>query len=143
MRQEIRLAYRFLLAVVFVSLLGACAPASRELSGDEKASVLVFSEEKTDNLLAGLSSDDYATFSRDFDAEMLRAMTPDQFEALKKDREARLGSYLSRKVASVLRSGEFYTVIYDASFEKDDHVAMRVVFRVDDPHQISGLWFNK
>jgi hypothetical protein len=42
-----------------------------------------------------------------------------------------------------VEQGEFYSVIYDAVFEKDDAVAMRVVYRIADPHQISGLWFNK
>jgi hypothetical protein len=34
-------------------------------------------------------------------------------------------------------------VVYTAKFEKDDNVTVRVVFRAEDPHQISGLWFNK
>jgi hypothetical protein len=34
-------------------------------------------------------------------------------------------------------------VIYDARFTKDDAVTMRVVFRAAQPHEISGLWFDK
>jgi hypothetical protein len=46
-------------------------------------------------------------------------------------------------VNSVAQTGDFYVVIYDTKFEKDDNVTVRVVFRVADPHQVSGLWFNK
>jgi thymidine phosphorylase len=74
---------------------------------------------------------------------MLNAMTKDQFDAMKKDRDAKLGLYVSRQVNSVVQDGEFYAVIYDAKFEKDDAVVMRVVFRIAEPHQVSGLWFNK
>jgi hypothetical protein len=62
---------------------------------------------------------------------------------LKKDRDAKLGLYVSRTVNSVIQTGDFYAVIYDAKFEKDEAVVIRVVFRLADPHQVSGLWFNK
>lgn len=62
---------------------------------------------------------------------------------LKIDRDSKLGLYISREVNSVVQTGEFYAVLYDAKFEKDDAVTVRVVFRVAEPHEISGLWFNK
>jgi hypothetical protein len=74
---------------------------------------------------------------------MLKAMGETQFETLKKDRDSKLGAYLSRQVNSVVQDGDFYAVIYDAKFEKDEAIIMRVVFRVKEPHEISGLWFNK
>ena len=74
---------------------------------------------------------------------MLSAMPQAQFVALKKDRDATLGLYLSRQVNSVVKQGDFYVVIYNAKFEKDADVTVRVVFRIAEPHEISGLWFNK
>jgi len=105
--------------------------------------VLAFSETKSDNLLAGMNANDYAAFSKDFDQDMLNAMTQTEFDKLKKDRDTKLGLYVSREVNSVVQQGDFYAVIYDAKFEKDDAVTVRVVFRVADPHEVSGLWFNK
>jgi len=90
-----------------------------------------------------MNANDYTQFSEDFDKEMLNAMTSDNFVSLKKDRDSKLGLYISREVNSVVQTGEFYAVIYDAEFEKDDAVIVRVVFRVTEPHEISGLWFNK
>ena len=43
----------------------------------------------------------------------------------------------------MVQQGEFYVVHYDAKFEKEGAVTVRVVFRIADPHQVSGLWFNK
>ena len=98
---------------------------------------------KTDNLLAGMNAGDYAVFSQDFDQDMLSAMTETEFDKLKADRDLKLGLYVSREVDSVVQTGDFYAVIYDAKFEKDGAVTMRVVFRIAEPHEISGLWFNK
>jgi major membrane immunogen (membrane-anchored lipoprotein) len=135
-----------LLAVVLASLLTACGGAKEtELSGEEKDAVLAYSEAKTENMMAGMKAGDYAAFSQDFDQPMLDAMPQEAFVKLKQDYDGKLGAYVSRKVNRVMQSqsGKFVAVIYDAVFEKDDAVSMRVVFRADDPHQISGLWFNK
>jgi len=144
MRNEKSISVLFLVALLS-SLLAGCAsqtPAPT-LTSDDQAAVLEFAEAKTDNLLAGMNAKDYAMFSRDFDQDMLKAMSQAQFDTLKKDRDAKLGLYLSRKVNSVVKQGDFYSVLYDAEFEKDDAVTVRVVFRVAEPHEISGLWFNK
>jgi len=136
--------YVFWLAVLLVSLLAGCGGSQgTTITGADKDAVLVYSEAKTDNLLAGMNANDYAMFSKDFDQDMARAMTQAEFDKLKKDRDAKLGLYVSRTVNSVVQTGDFYAVIYDAVFEKDDAVTVRVVFRVAEPHEVSGLWFNK
>lgn len=135
--------YISLLALILTGLFAACGSQGVTLSDVDREAVLAFSESKTDNLLAGMNAGDYAVFSKDFDADMSKAMTESQFADLKQDRDAKLGLYLSRQVNSVVEQGGFYVVIYAAEFEKDDNVTMRVVFRVEEPHQVSGLWFNK
>lgn len=132
-----------LLTVLLVGALTGCGPRETVLSGEESDAVLAFSEAKTDNLLAGMNAGDYAVFSKDFDQDMLNGIPEAGFAKLKADRDAKLGLYVSRQVNRVVRSGDFYAVIYDAKFEKDDAVSVRVVFRVAEPHEVSGLWFNK
>lgn len=131
------------LALITLLALSSCASQGTTLTGADRDAVVAFTESKTDNLLAGLSAGDYAVFSADFDADMLKAMTQAQFDSLKQDRDAKLGAYVSRTVNTVTQQGDFYIVVYDAAFEKDAAVVMRVVFRVAEPHQVSGLWFNK
>ena len=132
----------FLIALI-LSLVAGCSPKSTPITGSDLEAVLAFSEEKTDRLLAAMNANDYTQFSKDFDQEMLNAMTSDNFASLKIDRDSKLGLYISREVNSVVQTGEFYAVLYDAKFEKDDAVTLRVVFRVAEPHEISGLCFNK
>ena len=131
------------MALVFVALLAACGSQETILTGDERGAVLNFSESKSENLLAGMNANDYAMFSRDFDSAMLSSLTQVGFVDMKKDRDAKLGLYVSRKVNSVIRQGTYYVIIYDAIFEKDNAVVVRVVFNIAEPHLISGLWFNK
>lgn len=133
----------FLLAALLTLALAGCGSQGVTLTGAEREAVLAFSEPMTDNLLAGMNAGDYAVFSKDFDAAMSSAMSESQFADLKRDRDAKLGLYISRQVNSVVEQGGFYVVIYDAKFEKDSAVTVRVVFRVEAPHQVSGLWFNK
>ena len=142
MKIEKKVGILFLVAFLF-SLLAGCGSQATSLTEEDKEVVLAFSEGKTDNLLTGMNTNDYAAFSMDFDQDMLDAMSQTQFAELKKDRDAKLGLYLSREVHSVTQTGDFYTVNYDAKFEKDDAVTIRVVFRIAEPHQVSGLWFNK
>jgi len=132
-----------LLAVLLLSFLAGCGSKETTLTGADRDAVLAYSEAKTDNLLAGMNANDYAVFSKDFDKEMLNAMTQSQFDTLKKDRDAKLGLYVSREVSSVVQIGEFYSVTYSAVFEKEDVVSIRVVFRMAEPHEVSGLWFDK
>ena len=135
-----------LLAVLLASLSSACGgPKETPLSGAEKEAVLKFSESKTDNLMAGMKAGDYAAFSKDFDQAMLNAMPQTAFEKFEQEYDGKLGAYVSRQVNAVNKSGsgKFVAVAYEAIFEKDDAVTVRVVFRAYDPHEISGLWFNK
>jgi hypothetical protein len=131
------------LAVMLVGLLAGCGSGGKTVTGADRDTVLAYSEASTDNLLAGMNAGDYSVFSKDFDKEMLTAMPQGEFDKLKADRDAKLGLYVSRQVDSVVQIGDFYAVIYDAVFEKDDAVAVRVVFRAAEPHEVSGLWFNK
>lgn len=132
-----------LLTALLVGVLTGCGSSGTVLSGEESDAVLAFSEAKTDNLLAGMNAGDYSVFSQDLDAEMLSAMSEAQFDQMKADRDTKLGLYISREVESVTQVGDFYAVNYNAKFENEDEVSVRVVFRMAEPHEISGLWFDK
>ena len=111
-------------------------------SSIKKDSVLSFSEAATDNLLAGLNANDYATFSRDFDSHMRREIPATKFEGWKQELENKIGNYLSRQVDQVTQSDEFYVVVYQAKFEKEEPVIIGVAFHAAEPHSISHLWFD-
>lgn len=134
---------------LFVSLAGmlivlvGCGTTAKTLEGAELDAVLAFSEPMTNNLLEGLKIGNYAVFSHDFDDAMLKAIDEKSFADLKEGRDSTLGNYISREVLQVTDDGTYYVVFFLAQFEKQTDVTMRVVFHVDEPHMISGLWFNK
>ena len=134
----------FFFVVLFLSALAWFTTYGQEkkLSGTDQASVLAFSETATDNLFAGLTANDYAVFSRDFDADMQKNIPATNFAAWKKGLEEKFGNYLSRKVDQVTQSDEFYVVVYQAKFEKEVPVIVGVAFHAAEPHSISHLWFD-
>lgn len=131
----------FLAGLCLAVVMGACsAPAVTPVTGGGRAAILQYAEPKTDNLLAGLAEGDYGQFSRDMSPEMLKAMTEQQMTSLRDMLQSKIGAYVSRTVSSVEQSGRFTAIIYDAQYENEEHVTMRVVF--DENQAISGLWFD-
>ena len=103
--------------------------------------MLAFSEAAMDNLFVGLTANDYATFSRDFDTDMQEKIPATNFAAWKQDLDNKLGNYLSRQVDQVTQSDEFYVVVYQAKFEQEEKVTVTVVFHASD-HSIDNLSFD-
>jgi hypothetical protein len=112
------------------------------LEGDQLAEVLVYAEPKTENVLQGLITDDYDIFSRDFDNTMKNGMDKAAFDSLKDTLNVKLGEYRSQDVLTVLQDNKYTIVIYQLRFDKDDQVTMRVVLDKDEPHLVTGLWFD-
>lgn len=140
---SMKIIHVLLLAALLAASLSACGGSQETvLSGEEREAVLAYSEEMTDHLMAGMNAADYAAFSQDFSPEMRSAMPEDAFAKFSAQYGSSLGAYISRQVSQVAQSGEYVAVVYDAVFEKDDSVTMRVVFQAEEPHQISGLWFK-
>lgn len=129
-------------ALLAALALAACGPQETILTDADREAVLAFSEPATDNLFAGLVAGDYAVFAQDFDADMQTAMPESGFATFQQEMAGKIGNYVSREVDKVSQLGEFYVVTYNAKFELDEPVTVRVVFRMTDPHNVSGLWFD-
>jgi hypothetical protein len=55
----------------------------------------------------------------------------------------KIGKYVSRQMTKVIEQKSFRTVIYDAQFEQEQHVTVRVVYSITgDQPLVSGLWFD-
>jgi hypothetical protein len=129
-----------LLAVLGALLLAGCRLGSPQIEGAEREAVLAYAEPATDNLLAGIEAGDHAQFSRDMSPEMVEAMDESQFSSLRTMLQTKVGGYVSRQVSRVEESGDYVAVLYDARFENEQHVTLRVVF--DQEGRISGLWLD-
>jgi hypothetical protein len=139
----IKTAIFYIVMLVLTALVGftGCGQ-DKVVSGTEQAAVLAYSEAIMDNLFAGLTANDYAVFSRDFDTDMQKNIPATDFAAWKQDLDNQLGNHLSRQVDQVTQSGEFYVVVYQAKFEQAEPVIVRVAFHAVEPHLISHLWFD-
>jgi uncharacterized membrane protein YhfC len=133
-----------LLLMYVLTAIGAFALVSQEktLVGIERDAVLAYSEPMTDNLMSGLNANDYAVFSRDLNDKMKAAMPETALPNLQDKVMHVIGRNRSRQVNRVERSSGFVTVVYDAQFDNEDQVTMRVSFEAAAPHAISGLWFD-
>jgi hypothetical protein len=141
-----RFVLLFLAVLLAASSLTACslgAPAAKTLTGADKGAVLAYSETIADNLLAGYNSADYATFSKDFDDVMMKGIPEQKFkDSLLPTISGKIGKYVSRTVESVTQSSSFVTVVYNAKFENDEPVVVRLSLSTNIPHQVTGLWFD-
>lgn len=135
-----KLSKYFVTTFVLIALFSLTA-CQRIVSGNEKDTVLAFSEDTVDNMFAGWTANDYAAFSRDFDADMQEEISVTGFTALKQDLDQELGNYISRRVDQVARSDEFYVVDYQAKFDQEEPVKITVAFHASD-HSIAFLAFD-
>ncbi len=124
------------------SLIGGGQGKTVTLEGTERDTVLDYATPMGDNLIQGIISRDYSVFSRDFDAVMKQGMDQAAFEKLLATFTDKLGGYQSHEVNTVLQDEKYQVVVYRLTYEKDNLVSMRIVFNREEPHLISGLWFD-
>jgi len=129
----IKTAFFYIVILVLTALVGftGCGQ-DKILSGTDRAAAVAFSEAIIDNLFVGLTANDYALFSSDFDTDMQKNIPATDFAAWKQGLENKFGNYLSRKVDQVTQSDEFYMVVYQAKFEQDEQVMVTVAFHASD-----------
>lgn len=134
-----------LAALLLLAAVSACGCMGQEtvVSGEAAAEVLAYADPIVDNVMQGFNEGNYAMYSRDFSPEMKQALDEAAFERNREDVTSRIGLYESRSDPVVTQTGEYIAVTYRATFEREDGVALRFVFKKDDPsHRLHGLWFN-
>ena len=112
------------------------------VTGSELDAVLAFSDPIAEDLFAGYAANDYRAFSHDFDADMQETISADFFVGWKLNLDDKLGNYLSHQVEQVSQSDEYYVVIYQVRFEKDEQAKVGIVFHAAEPHTINHLWID-
>jgi len=125
------------------SLLTACQPSDvSQVEGTDRDAILAYSEPMADNLFTAINENNFANFAKDFDSGMAKAMDEKAFADIQNQLIPKIGKYVSRTVKIVEASGKYKTVIYDAVFEEDDPVTVRLVFNTEENNLVSGLWFD-
>jgi hypothetical protein len=138
--------YRIILLLALILLAGCSAmPKSSPVEGQQREQVLASSEPVADNLFKGMNDTDYATFSRDFDSAMKKGLDEKAFNTLTQTFSQKIGKYQSRQIEKVEQIENLYTVTYQAQFEKENPVSVRLTLRqatATTPMQVAGLWFD-
>lgn len=132
----------FLIAILFTTLLSACAPKAEPLSAADREAFLAYAEPAAENLLQGYNAHDYAAFSKDFDQTMKNSITSAAFEDLYTKLDGKIGKYVSRQVATVDKVQGYLRVTLKAQFENENDVSVLVVFDSNESHTIAGLFFS-
>ncbi|KAF5035218.1 hypothetical protein DSECCO2_587930 [anaerobic digester metagenome] len=134
-----------LTALLLLAAAAACGCMAQEtvVSDDVKAEVLAYADPIAGNVMQGFNEGNYTIYSRDFSPEMRQALDEAAFEQNREFVTSRIGLYESRTDPVVTETGEYIAVTYRGEFEREDGVALRLVFQKDDPsHRLHGLWFT-
>lgn len=132
-----------LIAGLLAVLLAACGgEVGTKLEGQTRDDALSYIDPITENMLQGLSTRDYATFSKDFNDEMKKGIDATKFEALYKQLDDQIGAYQSHGNPTVTDYGKMITAEYESKFAKTDKVKIVVTVTKEEPHQVTGLYFR-
>ncbi len=130
-----------LIAISLLLILPACNKAT-VITGDQKDQILAYADPMADNVIQGLDTGDYATFSKNFTPEMIKGIPENSFQEMSNSFQTKLGGYQSKAVTSVEELQGNIAVIYTLAYTKAPKVTMRLVTTTSEPHQVAGLWFN-
>lgn len=128
--------------VILGALLAACQPVV-DYPPDKAAAYAQEVDAIVENSLVGLSSNDVAAHTKDFDQDMKDAVDSVSFPSVYQEIIGPLGKYHSRALVGVQEQGSNVIVKYTTVFDNDPNVTLRVVFDKGDPqHHITGMWFD-
>lgn len=115
------------------------------ISKVDEMSVRIYADPMAENILASIELEDFASFTRNMDAAMKAAYTPEELAKLHSLLQGKVGDYGSKTFVKAERSGDFIITYYKASYSNEPAgVTVRVVFSVNTggPALVSGLWFS-
>lgn len=120
------------------------SPTFSGIIGNTDKEVRTIADPLLDNILAGMKTNDYAKWSKDFDRTMKEAQSKDEFLKTNKQIELLMGSYESRKYLGFLKQGDMTLVLWKGSFDKteDDVLIKLVVSKRKGKYVVTGLWFQ-
>ena len=98
----------------------------------------------TENILLGMSENNYSKYSSHFDQNMKNAMNEAVFNETNILIRAKIGDYISKEFWKVESENQYTVVHYNARFtDEPEDVIVRVVFQeIMDEMKVSGLWLD-
>ena len=131
------------LIVLATLTLSACAPrtTSKPLPSEEGEAYAAEVDEIVENMIVGVSENDYAKYTRDMDEDFLENFESSLREVAD-EISGTFGAYQSKTLDHVEDRGKNRVVIYHLVFENEPDVLLEVSFDVSDSHLIVGTYWN-
>lgn len=136
---------KFLIILSLMALILSIASAGCNNKVD--AEIISFTDAAMENVLVSLNEQDFESYIKDMDDEMLKVITKDSFEKFSAYLKDTVGEYKQDSkeyVDSYTQSG-FYVVIYNANYTNEPgNVIVKAVISAESEgiYQISGTWFD-
>lgn len=141
MNSTLRTWKQFVVFSVAAFLVTGCI--GQPLEGEEKERWISIASPIAENILKSINNNDYQGFTADFSQEMMNSFPPQEFANLREMLESKIGKYISKTPAKVTEEGEYIVVYFDAQYEKEEAVTVKVVFeKGDETYKVQGLWFD-
>ncbi|MDD2890716.1 MAG: hypothetical protein PHE49_08780 [bacterium] len=133
---------KFILSV-FVGILVFSTANANVVSGT-KEKIQIIGDSLLNNVLDGMKTNDYAKYSRDFDATMKDALPEKAFIATNKQLIEFFGEYKGCEYLGFLNQKKTTMFLWKGFFNKsqDDVLIKLVVSETGGKYLISGLWFQ-
>lgn len=129
-----------LLLTLALVLTGCSAGSAKDEAGDD---IATYANPLADNLIAGILARDYATFSKDFDEAMLTGIPESGFQDLLKLFDERVGACTTHELTQAGVAKGFPYAMYTLQCENSKKgVFIRIVVTPEEPHKVTGLWFD-
>jgi hypothetical protein len=118
--------------------------ANANVINGTKEKVQAVGDSLLNNLLDGMKTNDYAKYSRDFDATMKSVLPEKAFIATNKQIIELFGEYKNSEYLGFLNQKKMTMFLWKGFFSKsqDDILIKLVVSEIDGKYLISGLWFQ-
>ena len=137
---------RYLLSVLaIISIIAIPAlPACADFIGGSDAEVKAVAGPVLEGILDGFKNDDYAKYSKDFDATLLDAISESKFHETDRQIEGSMGECREKAYLGFLRKGRMTAVFWKARFSRseDDVLIKLVISKRGDDYLVTGLWFQ-
>ena len=129
--------------ILLIIILACSLPAGAALLGTDERQIKAAGEPILDNLMAGFNNDNYAQYSRDFEAALREAMPEAKFKQVRSDLIEKFGKFKSKKYLGFLNQQNHTVVLYKAAFDgtQNDILIRLVLDRQQDKVKVAGLWF--
>ncbi len=125
-------------ALLLAGLSGCGRKGEVTVKGEQRERILAIAEPIVDSLMASYNSGDYEAYISDFSENLKQAVTQEKFNETRQFIMDRIGRYIRRNQPNVKGRGGNLILTYEADFEQETEVELRVIFHAAGKELLVG-----